>query len=464
MRKALFIAVGCLVAAAASCNSRKKTLPPLDRFYFPSGIHHHRAGPTGEGFLYVVSANTDRRYDTGVMTAVDLDTVGLPEFGADDAGSTPVQILDLNIDVDASVVQLANFGADLGVAPISGGVRMFIPSRAEGQKLMVVDAHGTRLDCVPTIIVEDGGSRVGTDPRDCGEVGASLVELERIGNGVPRADSPMMATVSPDAGTVWVSSGRHADAPRFSMMNYNDYIVRLPLWRSEGVKLTIGDFQGIGPGSTHAVAVGQRWAYFSGRFPGNGIVNPPLLRLVDEQSARVVDPFLQAQVTVSDARGIALSSDERRLFLVGRQPSGATGNDFLVIASITGALTDNPIISPLDPVPLPTEPQMVKTIARPGRRDLVVIVCSGAGSLALYDDESGIVKNVDGIGVQPSSFAIDRRGAGARIYVTNFQDGRVAVVDIPDLLSPQDARIVAHLGATQVCITRRDFQCDAGLP
>ena len=341
---------------------------------------------------------------------------------------------------------------------------MYIPSRAEGQKLMVVEAVGNILSCVPTVTA-DGGGRPFNDPRDCGEVGASLVEFERSSSGVPRADSPLSAAVSPDGGSVWVSSGRHADSPRFTMMNFNDYVVRMDL--RDAARLTVGieDFVSIGAGSTHAVAVGQRWAYFSGRFP-SAIVNPPLVRLVEtEPPYRVIYPNLETDVKIGDARGIALSSDERRLFLAGRQATGVTGSDVLVVATISNPIADNPIVSPLRTVPVPTEPLMVKTIPRgAGRGDLVVVTCGGAGSLVIYDDERGdLATQVDGIGLQPSSFTIDRRGNGARLYVTNFQDGRVAVVDVPDLDLPQTARIVAHLGASQVCLTR-SLSCDAGVP
>ena len=53
--------------------------PPAGRFYFPGGIRH--VAGTGEGTLYVVSTNFDKRYDRGLLTAVALDEVGLPALG-----------------------------------------------------------------------------------------------------------------------------------------------------------------------------------------------------------------------------------------------------------------------------------------------------------------------------------------------------------------------------------------------
>jgi hypothetical protein len=47
--------------------------------------------------------------------------------------------------------------------------------------------------------------------------------------------------------------------------------------------------------------------------------------------------------------------------------------------------------------------------------------------------------------------------------VSNFQDGRVAVVDVPDLDAPRNARLVAHLGRQQLCLVRAtDPSCGDG--
>ena len=94
-------------------------------------------------------------------------------------------------------------------------------------------------------------------------------------------------------------------------------------------------------------------------------------------------------------------------------------------------------------------------IARPGRGDLVVVTCSSAGSVAIYDDDVGdLVSLVGGVGVQPYGLAVDVRGNAARIFVSNFGDGRISVIDVPELDRPQGARLVAHLGEQQLCLTR----------
>jgi YVTN family beta-propeller protein len=97
----------------------------------------------------------------------------------------------------------------------------------------------------------------------------------------------------------------------------------------------------------------------------------------------------------------------------------------------------------------------------------VMITCSTAGVVVFYDDEVGnLTAQISGVGLQPYALAVDLRNTGgARVYVTNFTDGRVTVIDVPDLSRPASAKIVAFLGTSQLCITRgvnEQTSCDGG--
>jgi hypothetical protein len=50
---------------------------------------------------------------------------------------------------------------------------------------------------------------------------------------------------------------------------------------------------------------------------------------------------------------------------------------------------------------------------------------------------------------RPFGLDVQREGNSARVFASNFGDGRISVIDIPNLDSPQDARLVAYLGARQ---------------
>jgi hypothetical protein len=105
------------------------------------------------------------------------------------------------------------------------------------------------------------------------------------------------------------------------------------------------NFLGIGAGSTHAVAAGKRWTYFSGRrWNSNEAANPPLVRMVDgvadsSGNRNVFVPALQAEAFIAEAHGLAVSSNEDRLYIGGGNfLAGASGNDNLIVASITSSL------------------------------------------------------------------------------------------------------------------------------
>jgi DNA-binding beta-propeller fold protein YncE len=104
-------------------------------------------------------------------------------------------------------------------------------------------------------------------------------------------------------------------------------------------------------------------------------------------------------------------------------------------------------------VSLPDSPNELVVLPRAGRSDLVAVVGVGNNTVAFYDDALGqVVGHIGAVGLQPFGIAADLKGPGARLYVSSYQDGRVVVIDVPDLDRPQDGRIVAYLGASQQCI------------
>jgi DNA-binding beta-propeller fold protein YncE len=163
----------------------------------------------------------------------------------------------------------------------------------------------------------------------------------------------------------------------------------------------------------------------------------------------VVSAGLESSYRVGEARGLALSHDEGRLYLLGRAP------DTLIVVNVNDPTGDMPTLDVVRAVPLPEGANEIRTIPRSGRSDLVVVTCTGQGVLVVYDDDVGdLVAQVQGVGLQSFGLAYALRPPGARLFVTNFSDGRVALIDIPDLDRPQEARIAGYLGAQQLCLTR----------
>jgi hypothetical protein len=487
-----------LVALGSACPAIDIFLPtPLERFYYPTALAHfdNPQAPQGNGLLAVASSNFDKRFVSGSATVLNLDQlpVPLPAFGS--VPASPIQLPLLRpvssdgrtrLEPDGGsgdAVAIAPFAGQMAVLPMEGNRwRLFIPTRSEDHRVHALDVT-LSSDGVPSL------SCFGSESRSCLDSAPSLTRFRQSTSGLPRApeaygvalrarvcSSPtdcgdpssrygcrLGRCVSVDEGgqiqgpavDVLVTHLAQADTPQGSGRDLRGYLVKL---ESETMTLTEQSFIDLGPGATHSIAVGSRWNFVSGR-----LLNPAgnLVRMVDTTSRIFVSSGIETTFRVAEARGIALSSDERRLYMIGRSP------DALLVASIDDATATTPTLRVVRGVPLPETPNEMVALSRPGRGDLLAIVCINAGVLAVYDDDVGdVVAQVPGVGVQPFGVAVDRRGGGARLFVSNLGDGRVAVIDMPDLNRPQGTRLVAHLGAQQLCLIRPgDPSCvDAGVP
>jgi hypothetical protein len=426
--------------------------PPRDRFYYPTGLLHADVAGSTDGVLYVTSSNIDRRYDSSVVTAVDLSKLGtaLPPLGQAVPTSGPIQIPQLNVAED-NQVYVHSFASELAAYPLpSGGLRLFTPSRSEGDNLHAIDANGASLKCYH-----------GSNPRSCLADAPSLTAEEKSATGKPRAPQPFAVAVAAN-GQGYVTHLGAADFPVGSARNLETYLVSFnaaspQIDPSSFINLACGEIGGGNTGSASDIALGQRYAYITGRrfdtsLPANTV------RLFDRTATAgsgcaLRYPRLQFTFPVFESRGTAVGTGERRLYIAGRTP------DTLVVVDVQDALGNNPRLAVVKTLPLPAGADSVEVIPRAGRGDLVAITCTTAGMLVFYDEDLGeLIAQVPGVGSQPTSLAVDQRGGAARLYVSNFGDGRVAVVDVPDVNRADTARVVAHLGEVQTCLVDRESQ------
>lgn len=434
--------------------------PPLERLYYPAGLSLVGATDADAGTLYVASSNFDKRFDFGAVTAIALDDLAWPEVS--EAGfstrrppylvpgpsalgrpTTPAAIEDLKVTEDNRVI-IAPFAGIIDVhARADGSHRIFVPTRAEGDNLYAVDANGAALTCMdPGEGRTCNGMSLTQPAEEAGSEGA-----DGFVDGKPRAPEPYAAQIRKSDGRVFVTHLQQADSPISSQQNREAFLVELD---AENPQVTASSFIPIGPIPAVAVAPTERFLWITGRRTRNVI--PPALRFVDTSAKVVAEAGVQQDFRIVEARSVVLheDADVRRLFLVGRSP------DTLLAFDLGDDLNaPNPVIT--QSVLLPDGPNDAKIIRRgPGRGPLVAVTCTEANALAIYDDETGQLATVVlGVGQQPFSIAVDRlEGAkGARLYVSNFGDGRIAVIDIPDLDQPNDAFIAAHLGRSQECLT-----------
>ena len=453
-----------LALLAVSCTEADPRPPPTDRFLYPSGLFYRDAPGSTRGILYVASANFDRCFDQGTLMAVDLDQVGtegnrLPLLGSvTQLGAEPVSIEQLNVP-EASRVLIQSYAGQMAFWERPGASpRLFVTARADGDFVHYVDVPTpTSLTCV------------GTSNRDCLQGGGSLslTALSGQQNDLPRAPGPFGLAVDTDtarAGELWVTHLNPADSPARSLANYASYVVRLS---GETPEVSPENFFSLGipdlpAGTTNSVFLDTKYAFFSGRFDGRLTSSTAarrfLVRVVDREApTRVVDPGLDLGFAANDARGLALTKQtaadgSRRLYVAVRAP------DSLLVVTAQDLETDNPRLNVVGSVPLPNGPTEVRLIPREmGSGDLVLVACSVAGVVAVYDPDVGQVVAQVSVGVtrgtsspQPFGMTVQRQGTtAARVFVSNFGDGRISVIDLPDLRNPQTAQLVAYLGARQ---------------
>ncbi len=422
--------------------------PPMNEFNSPYGLVHADSPFSDAGVLYVTNANVNKSFDNGAVLALNLDRVALPPFGAPVSDGGVVQVPAYEVGA-ASQVAINNYAGELTLyTPDAGNPMLFVTTRSE--RYFVHALNVTPLGQV--------GGEVGVQcalspdmPQDCLNKGVSMTQFERSTDNQPRALAPLGVAVAP-SGEVYITHAQAGDTPKGALENYKSYLVKLA---ANDFTLSKESFIELGAGASTAVAVGNQWAFVSGRY-----VTPQaqLIRMVS-RDGKVLNAGIEGAYRVLESRGLALSTDQQRIYVVGRAP------DTLLVLSVTGADTAAPSLRVERAVPLPEGADHVRIISRPGRGDLVLVVCSTAKMLAIYDQDVGdLVAQVANIGPNPAQVAVDLRGDGARLYVSIFGDGRVAVIDIPHLAQAQTARLVAHLGRSRLCAdgSTRGTSCDGG--
>ncbi|MGA9524754.1 MAG: hypothetical protein WBV82_25070, partial [Myxococcaceae bacterium] len=272
MRRAPIIALLALSACGAEVQSEP---PPLDRFYFPTGIAHvfDPASPTDQGRLFVANSDFDRRWTLGSVTAVDLNAYELPPLDVNSAAPTegPKQISALNLD-PSQQVYINPLAGQLVAYQGAEGVRLIVPTRSEGDNLFAIDVNGTSLSC-----------RGATDAtqRDCSGLAPSLTAPAVDGapgysEGKPRAPHPYGLALDPRSGELLVTHLEVADSPVGSRENLSSYVIRT---NAASLELGPQNYIGIGDQPANSAAFGSRFAYLTGRLGINASV--PVIRLAD---------------------------------------------------------------------------------------------------------------------------------------------------------------------------------------
>jgi hypothetical protein len=467
-----------LVLLLVGCNQDLKSRPPLtDRLYYPTGLAFAPGADGGLGRLWVASSDFDRRFDTGWVTTIDLEQVRssdggvlpppgqpfplLPDGGVPDP--RPVQFTQLGTTQDSLVV-MRQFA---GLATLDlQRQRLFVPSRAEDDYLTVIDTSTPPNGGAPVRCFFSAG-------KDCQVDAIPLALEQRAGAlGIPAAPEPYSVSLANDTDEVFVTHLKPASVPPQSPSFLQNFLVTLRESQLDAAREafpTVGryippddDFTPIGVGSSNNIVVTPTYLFISGRAKVVSGQLDVLLRLVDRATRLTAFPQLQLTWASLDARGLQLRRDGQRLYLAADNPP-----TLLVVDILNTTLPGlAPGFSVVRGVPLPAGPNEVRLIERGQdgqgneRAPLVAVSCVVDGSIVLYDDDLGqVAALIPGVGAEPYSMALDRRPEVTRLYISNFADGRIAVIDVPTPLdggTPGAPRFLGHIGKSQFCVVATD--------
>ncbi|MDQ3263383.1 MAG: hypothetical protein M3Y59_06950 [Myxococcota bacterium] len=453
------VVISALALLSGCTQEGAPKIPPADRFYFPTAVHHQDGVGTG-GRLFVASSNFDGRFDFGSVTAINVDDLALPTFGApilpECVAPDPAQPLPATCEpkvihalgtagAQGSRVLTDSFGAGrFGTLALPGGqTRLFLPTREERDRVHVLDsdpAAASRVECV-------GAAET---PEDCtlASGSPSMTYLELQDQGHPRAIQVVSVAVRQTTGAAYVVHRTPASSELGVSQDLASFTAQIDGFNPMEETTS---YHPIGIIPANAIALGQRYGFIVG-FSFDPRLSTPLLRLIDlNDPSRILNANLALNVNTLDGRDVAVSSDGTRLYLLSRFP------DLLLVLDLIGGTTDSPRVVLVRQVPLPDDPNQLQVLPRGGGRgDVVVITCSQADAVVIYDEDVGaLVGQYSDFGRQPYGITADLQGAGARLYISNFADGQLGVLDIPDLNRPEDLRKVAVIGLPQACLMEK---------
>jgi hypothetical protein len=429
-----------LALAVAACSDPVTlTPPPLNTFYYPTGLAVRRL-PDGRRALLVVSSNFDLRYDPelgGTVIAADPDASGNLL-----AGQTDLAIL--------GAVAVGTFGGEVALADETS-----CPGRLPAGAAKVVTA--TRFNRHLYSLDMDAAGALA-----CGEGCSVALDNELFWD-------PYGVTV------VCRDAGGPSVAAYVTFMNSRNWLG----WLAEvdlGALPPVSQLLQLDYGTTYTSAYHAATRRLFVTLDSINWGTDPL-RWVDLGTA----PYSTGSVNLyplvggSISRDLAISNDGTRLYQVlniydqaqaAKDGQIVVGGTELAVLSLGQTPSGAVEIRLLWLVPLGLGSGQVRVLPpRPGKRDLVAVTSPTSGQLQIYDDEVGEVVRVFSrdpasglpvLGKQPFGLAVEaveaarcRSGAACDwLYVGSFADHWINVVEV-DPQNPSAASLVKRIGGPQ---------------
>ena len=432
-----FLAAGLLAAAACTASS-EEVQPVAGSIFFPTGL----AISPDDARLFIASANSDLRFDSGTIEVADLSVVSQvvaawkaartvpqgctpPTDGTDALQCDPADFL-----IDGAGVRIGNFAAGIGVQELgAGNLRLIVPVRGD-PSVTFVEWNGSELAC-------GGGQGF--------ELCADANRLARL-----RDDADLPVIPDEPYGVYVDSVSQYAIVTHLATGTVT--LVDSP---AAGTPVLADALTGLfAPDSGN-----QRGATgVAGRLPGPDNVIYVQSRTEDRiQTLTVARPdgalpylvpgayfFLDSVGggggggTSDDSRGITFDATGARAYMINRSPPSVQVYD--TTPGATGA-PQNRLLGASD---VCREASSV-VAGDGGGGERVFVSCFNGGQVYVVDPRGTTrVETVTTVGRGPFALAI----APTRqlLFVTNFLEDSVAVIDL-DPTAPTQYRVILRIGA-----------------
>jgi DNA-binding beta-propeller fold protein YncE len=430
-----------LAAAAACTASSDDVRPPADELFFPTGL----AISPDESVLFVISANSELRYDSGTISVVDLDTVDATVDAWLSSGDVPagcnrdlsfagtIECEEAPYLLTESGARTGNFSSTLAFQELGGGdLRLVVPVRGDPSVTWIDwSASDRTLSCS-----DSGGFALCDDAH----------RLTRIRN-----DSDLPQIPEEPFGVFVDSQNEFAVVTHFTTGTVT--LVDMPL---DGTPILADALTGIfasdpNNGQRGAVAVAGRTpnqpgdrVYVTSRSDGR-IQTFTVGRQAGQLPVLLpTDYFFLNGIGENeggtDARAMAFGAGGDLAYVVNREPPSVA----LVDTSLTdGGVPRNVILGGTD---ICREASAI-AVGDVGEGERAFVSCFQDGEIYVIDPTgSGRVEAVTTVGRGPFGVAVSptRR----RLYVSNFFENTIAVLDLTPGTTSQ-YRVAMRIGLSE---------------
>ncbi len=439
MRSAILATFSLLGGLAGCTASSDEVKPDPDVLFFPTGV----AVSPDDSKLFVANANSELRFDSGTVGVIDLENVdaiardwmlngSVPADCGPDPDHRETLICSESIFMDGdAAARIGNFATDIAVQDtFDGTLRLIVPTRGD-PSVAWLDWDGTQLSC------------------NRGAQGFSLCDEDHRLQFIH--DDPDLPNVPDEPFAAFAdSAGQFAVVTHLTTGSVT--LIDSPVGGNARVADVLTGFFAADPLSGQRGATGV-----AGRTPG---ADSNIIYVSSRSEDRVqtftvgrpvnnVDPYLIPSNFFflnlvgantggsSDTRSIAFSASGDRLYVVNRRPPSLQIFDTSLSPS---GVPRNVGVGATDIC----RQASTLSVMDAGDGERAYVTCFQDGQLYVVDPRGlGVVEDIVTVGRGP--YAVATAPSRKKVYVTNFLEDTVAVIDVaPDSIFHN--RVVLRIG------------------